>query len=111
MGGVGSIGGNTMTDEDKVEKLWATDVPASHLELCAQLLNQVARHIRDGHFYSEWDSSKDWYVDTSDVHKNIFMVYDVMRSLMRDCFDGTDEKKGGRFIVHDKMIKYEVDKK
>ena len=110
MGGVGSIGGDNMTDEDKVEKLWATDVPATHLELCANLLNQVARHIRDGHFYSEWDSGKDWYFDTSDVHKDIFMVYDVMRDLMRDCFDGTKEK-GGKFMVHDAMFKYEVEKK
>jgi hypothetical protein len=111
VGGVSSIGGDIMTDKYKSTKEWATDVQASHLELCAQLLNQVASHIRGGHFNTEWDSGKDWYFDTSDVHKNIFMVYDLMRNLMRDCFDATDEKKGGKFIVHDKMFKYEVDKK
>ena len=92
-----------MTDKYKSTKEWATDVQASHLELCAQLLNQVARHIRGGHFNTEWDSG--------DVQKNVFMVYDIMANLMRNYFDATDKKKGGVFVVHDKMFKYEVDKK
>ena len=100
-----------MTDEDKVEKQWATNVQASSLELCAGLLKQVARHIRDGHFYSEWDSGKGWYFDTSDVHKDIFLVYDVMKDLMTDCFKGEDDDtKDGKFVVHKDMFDYILSK-
>ena len=100
-----------MTDKYKSTKEWATDVSASHLETSALLLNQIARHIRGGHFNTEWDSGKDWFFDSSDVQKNVFMVYDIMANLMRNYFDATDKKKGGVFVVHDKMFKYEVGKK
>ena len=100
-----------MTDHSKVEKQWATNVQASHLELCASLLNQVARHIKDGHFYYGWDDGKDWYFDSSDVHKNIFMVYDMMRDLMIDCFKGDgDDDKDGKFVVHKEMFDYILSK-
>ena len=111
MGGVRGIGEYNMTDEDKVEKQWATNVEASHLELCGDLLKQVARHIKDGHFYYEWDNGKGWYFDTSDVHKDIFMVYEVMRDLMIDCFKGDDDDdKDGKFIVHKEMFDYILSK-
>jgi hypothetical protein len=112
VGDIERVGDYNMTDKTKEEKQWATNVEASHLELAGDLLKQVARHIKDGHFYYGWDDGKGWYFDTSDVHKDIFMVYDTMRNLMIDCFKGEekDDSDDGKFVVNEQMFDYILSK-
>lgn len=78
----------------------ATEVTADELRQCAGLLNQLSRHIRDGHFYTEWDSGKGWYFDESDIDKNLGLVFQTMKILLTDNLIRMNENdKEGKTIV------------
>jgi hypothetical protein len=79
-----------------------TEVTADELNLCALLLNQVADHIRDGNFYTEWDYRKGWYFDTSDIDKNLGMIFRTMKILLTDNLKRMNEDNNdGKTIVND----------
>ena len=79
-----------------------TTVTADELRQCARLLNQVADHIRDGHFYTEWDLGKNWYFDNSDIDKDLGMVFQTMKILLTDNLKSMNENDdNGKTIVNE----------
>lgn len=96
-----------MTNQSEVTESFPTQVDPESLRLCGKLLEQVSRHIRDGHFFVEWDHGKGWYFDESDVDKNIFMLYDQIVILIEDSVKAKNKTdKKGKLIVHKQMIEY-----